>query len=356
MRSVDYRLRLLVASGALAGSLAFPGVAHAVGPSPVDATAEQKKEATEHFAAGKQALEGNDFETAISELQASLQVVDSPNAHLELARALRDSGKSAEAWVEYGRAAETATRLAPKEERYLKTADAAVAERVGVEGKLALLAVSVTHAPTDATMKVGGRIVPPEEWNAPVVVSPGDMDVVLSDRGGTEITRRTVRASVGQTTQVALDGTPPAPPPDRATADTFVEDKTESGEGAQPASEAPAPQPHASGLRPFAYVVGGVGIAGLASFTVFGLLSSSAYSDLQKLCPHGCPFDKHVEIDNGITEQTVANVSLAVGLVALAAGTTMFFLSAPSASSGARAALVVAPTYQGAYLGVRGSL
>lgn len=56
-----------------------------------------------------------------------------------------------------------------------------------------------------------------------------------------------------------------------------------------------------------------------------------------------------------MTEQTVANVSLAVGAVGLAAGATIFLLSLPAPST-VRASLVVAPVYQGGYVGVRGSL
>ena len=363
MRSVDDRLRLFLGSCALAGALLIPpAVAHAAGVSPIDATAAQRKEATDHFTAGKQALQISDLERAISELRASLEVVDSPNAHLELARALRDSGRIADAWLEYGRASETATELAPKEERYLKTAEAAVNERVDVEAKLALVAVTVANAPAGTTMKVAGRVVAPEAWNAPLVVSPGSVDVVLTDSRGAEIARRTVIAATGQTVPVSLDGATAAPPPpvEKAKADVSEEDHSGAGDGAPPAElpSSPPPEPTSDPrkLRPFAYVAGGIGVAGLASFTVFGLLSSSTYSDLQKVCPRGCPPDKHGEIDSGVTQQTIANVSLAAGLVALAAGTTIFFLSLPAPSSGTRAALVVAPTYQGAYLGIRGSL
>jgi hypothetical protein len=356
MHSATDRLRLLVASCALAGTLAAPAIALAAGVSPVDATAEQRKEATGHFAAGKQALAVGNLEKAIDELRASLAVVDSPNARLELARALRDSGKPADAWLEYGRAAEIAKQLAPKEERYAKTAEAALNERVDVEGKVAFVAVTVANAPDGAVMKVGGRVVAPEEWKAPLAVSPGNVELVLTDSAGNEIARRTASTSIGQTTPVSLDAAPAAPPPpEKATADVSDDDKP-GGASPPPPPETPASQPSdPTKWRPLAYFAGGVGVAGLASFTVFGLLSNSTYNDLQKTCPNGCPPGKHSEIDNGITQQNVANVSLAVGLVGLAAGTTVLLLSLPARSS-VKASLVVAPTYQGGYLGVRGSL
>src|ERR1700716_81396 len=124
-----YRFRSFLASYVLTGSIVVASVAQAAGVSPIDATAAQKKEATEHFTTGKRALESKNLEKAISELRLSIEVVDRPNARLELARALRDSGSLGDAWAEYWRAAETATRFAPKEERYAKTAEAATNER-----------------------------------------------------------------------------------------------------------------------------------------------------------------------------------------------------------------------------------
>jgi hypothetical protein len=354
MRHFDDPFRSLLVACALAGGVAIPSVSRAAGASPVDATAEQKKEATGHFAAGKQALEAKDYEHAIMDLRASLEIVDSPNAHLELARALRDSGKLGDAWIEFGRAAETATQLAPKEDRYLKTADAAVTERKDVEGKLAWVAVTVAHAPAGATMKVAGRVVPPEEWNAPLVVPPGAVDVVLADGAGAELARGTVSASVGQTTPLSLDATSTPPPSGKDSPDS---DTSGTNEGQPPPPPEAGPTPAAgSKLRPFAYVAGGLGVAGLATFTVFGLMSNSTYNDLKSACPHGCPPDKRSEIDTGIMQQTIANVGLGVGIVGLAAGTTMFFLSMPASPARSATALVVAPMYQGAYLGVRGSL
>jgi hypothetical protein len=98
--------------------------------------------------------------------------------------------------------------------------------------------------------------------------------------------------------------------------------------------------------------VGGIGVAGLALFTVYGLIDNSTYSDLQSSCPHNaCPPGKQGEIDSGRTQQTIANVSLVVGGVGLAAGATMFVISLSHKSS-PTTGLVLGP----GYLGVRGSL
>src|SRR5258708_24483099 len=151
--------------------------------TPLDATPAQKKDAMEHFTLGKHAFASKDWDQAIAELRSSLGIVDSPNARLELARALRHSGHPGDAWMEYGRVIEKATQLAAKEERYAKTADAATSEREELEAKLALVTVSVANAPAGATLQVRGRSVSQAQWNNPVVATTGAVDVILVDSG-----------------------------------------------------------------------------------------------------------------------------------------------------------------------------
>jgi hypothetical protein len=349
MRSADGYLRPFLALCVVCAAAVIPSVALAAGVAPNDATAAQKKQATEHFATGKQALEARNWEKATMELRASLEVVDSPNARLVLARALRDSGNLGDAWAEYGLVVESATKLAASEPRYAQTADAATSERAEIEPRLAFVTVTVANAPPDATLKVGGRPVAAPGWMAPVVVPAGTVDVVLTGADGKELARQTVSANVGQKTAVSLDAQPPPPRPAKPVAD----EKDRQDEVRHQATLVPPPS-SGSRLRPYAYVAGGVGIAGMATFGIFGLMDKSTYGDLQNSCPHNvCPPGKQGEVDSGRTQQTVANVGLVVGAVGLATGATLFLLSPSSkASASASARLVVGP----GYLGVGGSL
>jgi hypothetical protein len=350
MRLADGCLRPFLALCVLGATALVPSsVAWAAGVAPNDATAAQKKQATEHFTVGKQALEAKNWEKATMELRASLEVVDSPNARLVLARALRDSGSLGDAWAEYGRVIESATKLAASEARYAQTSDAATTERADLEPKLAFVTVTVANAPSDATLKVGGRPVAAPEWMAPVVVPAGAVDVVLAGPDGKELARQTVSATVGQKTAVALDARPAPPRPAKPDTD----DRDRQDEVRNQATVVP-PSSSGSKLRPYAFVAGGVGIAGLATFGIFGLMDKSTYGDLQNACPRNvCPPGKQGEVDSGRTQQTVANVGLVIGGVGLATGATLFLLSPSSkASASASAQLVVGP----GYVGVEGSL
>src|SRR5579884_946654 len=209
------RRMLLAVCLALAGAALPCRLASAAGVSPLEATPDQKKNATDHFKAGKDAIAVKDWDKAVAELRASLDVVDSPNARLELARALRDSGQPDQAWTEYGRVIDDATKLCATEERYAKTADAATNERLELLPKLAFVTVTVAHAPADATLKVAGRPVPADQWAAPIVAPPGAVDVVLTGGDGKELARKTVNVAVGEKAPVALDAQPPPAAPSR---------------------------------------------------------------------------------------------------------------------------------------------
>ena len=342
-------IRRLIAGCAASAALLMGAPAMASGVAPGEASSTQTAEAMGHFMAGKQAIEQKSWERAARELRASLEVVNSPNARLVLARALRDSGNLAEAWTEYGHTIDDAAKLSAKEERYAKTAEAATGERAELEPKVALLAVTLAHVPTEATLKAAGRAVPVDQWSGPIVVPAGAVDVVLTDASGKELARQTVSAAVGKRTAVTLDAQPAPLPPPRAPKEPAVNDNHD-----EPTIEPLPEASNTSKLRPSAYVAGGVGVVGLALFAGFGLKDNATFSDLQTACPHNtCPPGKQGEVDSGRTQQTVANVSLVVGAVGVATGVTLFVLSlSPKSATGTGTGLVVAP----GYLGLRGSL
>ena len=80
-------------------------------------------------------------------------------------------------------------------------------------------------------------------------------------------------------------------------------------------------------LKTWAYVAGAVGVAGLATYGVFGFLNNGIYSDLASECPNGdCPPSLESNIDKGRKYQLISFVGLGVGVVGLGVGATLFFL------------------------------
>jgi hypothetical protein len=343
-----------------------PSVAFAAGADPTTATPNQKFMAQSHFTRARGALTLKNLPLALDEFRASYDVVASPNTRFSIARCLRDMNRLTEAYVEFGKTDAEATAAAAGDPRYAQTADAAKKEQDAVATQIGLVTVTIANAAPDATLTVAGAPVDHALWTQAVPVMPGAVDVVVSS-GGKELAKQSITVAAGEKKTVAIDVKPvvaPPPivavvPPPTAKGGSGNDDDDNPWEKQQRAAATAPLAPPADAnprakLRPYAYVAGGVGVVGLATFAIFGLLEKSTYSGLQSDCPnHVCPASKYSDVSTGQSQQTVANVGLIVGAVGLAAGATLFVLSLPKSSpSSSSASLVVTPSF----IGVRGSL
>lgn len=152
----------------------------------------------------------------------------------------------------------------------------------------------------------------------PFPVDPGDHRIVAV---GPDHTRRTfhVRLKEGDTTEISVTAKSVAP----ATSPS-------AGASAEPASPPPKP-----GRRTLAYVLGGVGIAGVATGLVTGAMLMSRKSTVDDHCaPDGaCDPTGADAADSGKTLVPINTVAWAVGAVGLGAGAYFFFTSTPSSSA-----------------------
>jgi hypothetical protein len=242
-------------------------------------------------------------------------------------------GRTVAAYVELGRAATEAK----DDPRYEKAAQAANEERAQLAPKVAFLDVRVTHATSETTLKVGADEPRRGGFDEPVPVLPGTAEVVVETPGRPPV-RQQVQVAGGQHQSVDIDagGPPPAPAPEAPDATAATE---------------PA-QPHASGppLRPFAYASGGLAAVGLVTFVIAGSMANGTYSKLQKECGSGpCPAAYASDVSSGKSEQTFANVGLAVFVVGAAAGVTLFVIDSrrTAQSNAATAQVTVGPTFVG---------
>jgi hypothetical protein len=89
----------------------------------------------------------------------------------------------------------------------------------------------------------------------------------------------------------------------------------------------PGPPPPArtsspSGIPTLTWVLGGTSIAGLAMFAGFGLLSVSSERDLRERCSPVCSSGEVGEVRD---QQIVADIGLAIGVLALAGAAVVYF-------------------------------
>jgi hypothetical protein len=303
-----------IAITALLATLWTAPAAYAKGASVDDATAEQSNAASDKYRSGTEAFEAGRFDVALGLFRASYDVVASPNSHLMIARALSRMGKNAEAYAEIESTIAEADAAAQKSEKYKKTAQTARAEQGDLSKKVGFVVVSVP-----AKVTVGGEPLRAGSLGR-AVADPGKSEVVLKLESGEEV-RRTVEVTAGEETPIEL---------------ALPEVK------GSPGAAAPAPAPECPPARTvethggvdqktLAYVAGGVGALGFATFAVFGLLNNSKYHDLEDRCTGGvCPRSLSGDAETGRQYQAIANVGLGVGAVGLVTAGVLFFTAPPS--------------------------
>jgi hypothetical protein len=331
-------MRRLVLAVCIAATVFIGRTARADGVLPGAATAVQREQAQSRFMRGKDLMTKKQYDQALVEFKASHDIVSSPNARLEIARCEREMGKLVAAYAELGRTAIEAKELVAQDNRYQRTYDSATTERAELEPQLGFVTLTITNATDQTTVTVDGEEIRRAAWSEPAPVAPKNAEIVVTTPGHASVTKP-VSLAAGQKQALTIDafsgdatGAPPPPPPPPP-----------------PAEESSSGIP----LRTWAYVAGGVGAAGLLTFTIGGLMAKSTYDDLNSACHGGpCPSDKSGEISSGKTQQTIANVGLVVGILGVGAGATLFVLSMPKSSEPAAApapatAVVVGPGWAG---------
>jgi hypothetical protein len=335
MRTSALRRGSIMIATALALSIGSVTVAHAAGVEPAKATPVQREQAQSRFLKGRDLYNAKKYDLALVELNASLDIVASPNTRLYVGRCLRELGRTVAAYAELGRAAVEAKELLHDDTRYEKAAQAANDERAALAPKLGFVEVRITHATPETTLKVASDDVRRGGWEEPVPVLPGASTIIVETPGHPPVQQQ-VEVAAGEHKSLVIDAVP--------------DGSTDVVASPGPASDA-SPSDSATKLRPVMYVTAGLAVVGLATFIIAGAMANGTYSDLKSACGAGpCPPGHESDISAGKTQQTFANVGLVVFAVSAAATATLFFVTSPkkSASPAAASARVTAgPSFVG---------
>jgi hypothetical protein len=311
---------------------AAPREAFAAGPPPSKSNRDQWNRAQSVFARAKDLMTSGKYREALDGFRTSYEVVASPITRLFAARCLVALGREAEGYRELGEVVLEAAAEAERDKKYLETRDVAEQERSDLRPKIGLVTVKAVGAPEGSVLTVGGTDVPRSAWGRPFAVTPGATEVVLQDGSKTE--RRSVTVAAGE--EKSVDLSPGA---------------SAAGEGKPAAAANAGGASSGNGLRTAAYIAGGVGVIGLATFTVAGIMAKNKFDDLEDACGGPCPPSKKGDIDSGRSTTTVANVGLAVGVIGAAAGVTLFVLSSTKSDAPVSAQVAAGPSF----VGIKGS-
>lgn len=287
---------------------------------PVDqATSEQKQQANDAYKEGRASYDKRQFVDALRSFRASYDIVASPNTHLLIAHTLRELGRNAEAYDEFGLVAVEAREAAKTDPKYEKSAELAIEEQKLLREKIGLVTVEVTGATDAATLTVEGRQIPREKWGAPIAVDPGRATFLLTTAGDPVVREREVTAGGEHT--LRIDASSQGMPDDD-------DDDDGSGLGGD------EPIDWFSTVRIISYGVAGAGVVSFALAGVFGGLSLGKHNELEEACGDlPCP-ERQDDIDSGRTFQTVSNVMLIVGGGLIVSGVVLWIVAPQIEGSG----------------------
>ena len=165
------------------------------------------------------------------------------------------------------------------------------------------------HDLVDVRVTLDGQSLGDRLDGRSVVVDPGEHHL-HAEATGFAPTELTVLSREGERARVV---------------DVVMKPASDASEKAAPTPTSARSSDAASAPVPVAtYVLGGLGVVGLSAFTYFGLHAKSEVSDMRSTCAPSC---EQSRVDTAKREQLIANVSLGVGVLALA-GATYFWLTA----------------------------
>jgi tetratricopeptide (TPR) repeat protein len=328
-RSWFARLRTSPAIAALVVAILYSQAADAQGVGVSEATRAQAREADQHFRKGNQLYKKGDLEAAIRSFKLSFDIVANPESGLMIARAYRDFGLLRDAHRAYKTAIPAAREAAAHHKKYKKALDTTKKELRELEQILVKLSIELVDAPSGTDVFVNEELIPESELARPIMVAPGELEVLARSRSGREV-RKAVARNAGQSASVTLSFAGGA-------SGSYGDDIEVNPFGADEMAEPQDKTKEDGGLsRSWAYLAGGLGVAGMATFGVFGAISQSKFDSLEQDCTNAhCPPNRESDIDQGKQFQTIANIGLGVGIVGLTAGTVLFLVSdSPSEKKG----------------------
>jgi hypothetical protein len=194
--------------------------------------------------------------------------------------------------------------------------------------KIAKLKIAVA-GPQDVTwtVKVDGETMPLANLNTNRPIDPGEHNVEVTAPGYKRASTK-VTLTEGGTDSVALTLEPDPNAPKAAPLANTQSDPNRDGNQTLSKPESPQEPPS----RAPAYVALGLGVAGVAVGSIFGLMATSKKSDLDNACQNKiCGPAQQDDLDSGKTLGTISTVGFIVGGVGLVAGAYLFFTSGSSA-------------------------
>lgn len=332
------RIAVAVIAAASLVAAPAPGLLHAqpapaapaASPRPLDLDA-RKRDAKAKFLQGREALNRGEYATALVLLRTSQDLYPSPGTLLNLALCEERLGMLGSAYAHFQ---EVGRLLAPGDDR-LSIAKHGLAS---LEQRVPRLRIDLAKgAPEGTTIARGGALVPASDLGKDLLVDPGKHVIVASAPGRPDRSYEASLVEGGRVTLSVEPGPPPEPPkPDPAPPAVDPARAPVAPTAPVPVPRAPVeppprpaePDDTTSGMRTAAYVVGGVGVAGISVGAVTGILAFVRKGEVDDACgPKFCTQEGLDAEASGKTMAAVSTVAFAVGFAGVGVGAVLLLTS-----------------------------
>ena len=280
------------------------------------------------FDKGVADMQAGHFDTACPAIEESQQLDPHPGTLFTAAECQAKWGKLATAVAHYQDYVGVVSRLsADQQTRHHARVVTATAQITKLKPSVPQLTLVLpANAPTGTTVSRDGVQLQGAALGLALPVDPGE-HVILTRAPGGEDTSVSVSIAAGQSKRVELEVKAVVAAPVAAPA-------TPSEPAASPPSSAAEPQ--RSSKTP-AYVIGGIGIAGIAVGSVAGILVFSKKSTVSSQCQdHTCDDAGVSAANSGKTLALVSDIGFGVGIAGLATS-AILLLTQPKTEASAQA-------------------
>lgn len=292
---------LLLAFAATTALATAPRSARADAP-----TAADLRKARSQFQRGIELEQASNWSEALQQFREVGAVRMTPQVRFHIAYCEEQLGRLVTALGGYELALGEAEQVGPD---FKREVDAAVS---GLRARIPKLVIERGTNGEAALVQLDGVDLGGSSVGVEVPLDPGPHTVTANAPGYLQFTT-TVELEEREVTHVTLDLTPePEPQPE------------ENAPVKEVIVVAPPPGPN----RTIPYVVGGVGIATLATSGIFFALRQSNYSELKRACPdrNACPESNHDTYERVKTYSVVTPIVASAGAGAIVAATLLIVL------------------------------
>jgi hypothetical protein len=279
---------------------------HAQGSAIDEASQTQIDTARAAYERGLEAMDGEKYSEALEQFRKSYTLVNSPNSQLMVGRALAKLGRLPQAYTELRHALQQANELSATQKKYQKTAASAQKDLDDIKDKLSYVVM-----PQGATAKIQGQSVGPFKEDEPIAVVPGAVSIEVTRADGTTETKH-ILLSPGEKIDL---------PSQTPTATGKTKSRTQDE---KPTRDAGTSHDGDLGMsrKTLGYIVGGVGVFGVATFVGVGLLGASVYGNpIEDCSQHRCPEASLQNEGRKSVFQGIGYAGLTMGVIGLGIGT-----------------------------------